>query len=447
MAQVGRNDPCPCGSGKKYKHCCAKAAAPAAVSPWHAIDERLAKEMLTFVRKRGDPSFQPAEVFPCEPTEDDLPLFVPWMLYELPFEGARRVVDAYLSERGGRLSARDRGWLEANTRSSLSLWQVTSVDRGHGLTLIDRLTGIERTVHEIGASNHVHEGVFMLARVVDVEGVSVLGGAHPRALSAQWGARTVSEARRSLRMRKKAVSVERLRKPGFAEVLIEIWLDALEEMAEAPPPQLQNTDGDPLLWTKDHFSIYPDARERVQECLAAIETATVDESGDAIAITIARAGNPMHAEWSNTILGRVVIKERTLVIESNSIRRADDLRASIEQRLAEHGLVHAVRHRIRDHEDLGARAGARNAAGALPPRREVSAEQARMVRSVKAAHYSDWVDRPLPILRGKTPREVSRNVRGRAELDRLLTEMEMLEAGVPEQERFDVGELRRELGM
>lgn len=22
MARVGRNEPCPCGSGKKYKHCC-----------------------------------------------------------------------------------------------------------------------------------------------------------------------------------------------------------------------------------------------------------------------------------------------------------------------------------------------------------------------------------------------------------------------------------------
>jgi preprotein translocase subunit SecA len=24
--RVGRNDPCPCGSGKKYKHCCGKNA-------------------------------------------------------------------------------------------------------------------------------------------------------------------------------------------------------------------------------------------------------------------------------------------------------------------------------------------------------------------------------------------------------------------------------------
>jgi len=24
--KVGRNDPCPCGSGKKYKHCCGRGA-------------------------------------------------------------------------------------------------------------------------------------------------------------------------------------------------------------------------------------------------------------------------------------------------------------------------------------------------------------------------------------------------------------------------------------
>ena len=25
LPEVGRNDPCPCGSGKKYKDCCGKA--------------------------------------------------------------------------------------------------------------------------------------------------------------------------------------------------------------------------------------------------------------------------------------------------------------------------------------------------------------------------------------------------------------------------------------
>lgn len=28
MRTVGRNDPCPCGSGKKYKKCCGEAGKP-----------------------------------------------------------------------------------------------------------------------------------------------------------------------------------------------------------------------------------------------------------------------------------------------------------------------------------------------------------------------------------------------------------------------------------
>ncbi len=28
MAKIGRNEPCPCGSGKKYKRCCQTVAAP-----------------------------------------------------------------------------------------------------------------------------------------------------------------------------------------------------------------------------------------------------------------------------------------------------------------------------------------------------------------------------------------------------------------------------------
>src|ERR1700736_4668582 len=32
----GRNDPCPCGSGKKYKHCCLKAVEEPSAEKGHA---------------------------------------------------------------------------------------------------------------------------------------------------------------------------------------------------------------------------------------------------------------------------------------------------------------------------------------------------------------------------------------------------------------------------
>jgi SEC-C motif len=38
--KLGRNDPCPCGSGKKYNHCCLNAAAQAAAPAdltWHRM--------------------------------------------------------------------------------------------------------------------------------------------------------------------------------------------------------------------------------------------------------------------------------------------------------------------------------------------------------------------------------------------------------------------------
>ena len=37
MSAVGRNAPCPCGSGKKYKRCCANKAAKMSVSMRLAI--------------------------------------------------------------------------------------------------------------------------------------------------------------------------------------------------------------------------------------------------------------------------------------------------------------------------------------------------------------------------------------------------------------------------
>jgi tetratricopeptide (TPR) repeat protein len=53
MAKIGRNEPCPCGSGKKYKHCClqedeaaTRALAAAAVRP--TIDVEIAESLGLF---------------------------------------------------------------------------------------------------------------------------------------------------------------------------------------------------------------------------------------------------------------------------------------------------------------------------------------------------------------------------------------------------------------
>src|SRR5713226_6508149 len=53
--KIGRNDPCPCGSGKKYKHCCLQTQAVSLDSirerEREASDE-LTRAMIRYVRDR-----------------------------------------------------------------------------------------------------------------------------------------------------------------------------------------------------------------------------------------------------------------------------------------------------------------------------------------------------------------------------------------------------------
>ena len=46
MQTLRRNDPCPCGSGKKYKHCCLKKEETQAVSDWSQAVPRAIKWLM-----------------------------------------------------------------------------------------------------------------------------------------------------------------------------------------------------------------------------------------------------------------------------------------------------------------------------------------------------------------------------------------------------------------
>ena len=61
-AKVGRNDPCPCGSNKKYKRCCLSRQHSVDDSGWQrqrVASDSLTEDMLVFARKRfGDEIFE-----------------------------------------------------------------------------------------------------------------------------------------------------------------------------------------------------------------------------------------------------------------------------------------------------------------------------------------------------------------------------------------------------
>jgi hypothetical protein len=441
-AKVGRNQLCPCGSGKKYKKCCLPAAdanaATPSPAPAHERDQELVEQMRRYAKRRFGAAWARAENDFADAAQS-VQLFGPWSVYGFEVEG-RPVVDWFLEERAAHLDTGRRDWLLAQQRSWLGIWEVLEVEPRRTVTVRDLLSGEQRCVHEVRGSTTLVARDALLGRVVDHQGIAVFCGIHPRLLPPSASADVLRRARSKLR-RQSAIPTEKLRKASFGRFLIARWEEAVEDLdaRRLIPPRLRNTDGDELLFTTDHFSIAPGARAEVETHLRALDGAQPPEDGEEC-FSFLKSGNAMHRNWESTLIGRGWISMDSLKLESNSVARADELRRRIEKACA--GLI---RHRAREHSDpmaLAERSEPREPHHELPP--DI---QQGLLRDFKERHYADWPDHPLPALDGQTPQEAARTKRGRAQLDLLLREMENHEGRLPAAERFDLSRLRARLGL
>jgi hypothetical protein len=377
-------------------------------------------------------------------------LIVPCAVYEWESEDGT-LVDLFLQSSARGLSERERGWLEAQRRAWLSIWEVQSVTPGVDIALRDLFTGEERRVLEQGGSRTLSPRDGVLGRVVDFEGLSVFCGVHPRMLPPRPVASVVSALRKTLGFGSKKISVDRLR----VNVPLVGWILAWEQVIDhhdlerTKLPKLQNTDGDPLLLTNDRFDFDADNRQRLEALIAEMAEPQDDEA-EPIAervFVFYRPGNAMHKNWDNTIVGRAVVRERELVLETNSVHRADDLRAKVEAVLDS-----LVRHRVRDHQDPEAmfklgRDPREKRPGSIEKGEPPAPEMLEALRDFKQQHFESWLDTPIPALAGMTPREAATKPRKRDEVVLMLKEIENHESRAPADERIDVSKLWGELGL
>jgi hypothetical protein len=443
--RIGRNDPCPCGSGRKYKKCHlaahqARGSAAAGPSPSHDLDERLVLALTRFASSELGSEWQ-RSVDDFVDARGAAQLSIPWSVYGYRVRG-RTVVDRYLEARGPRLAPAERSWLEAQRAAWLSVWEVIDVEPGASVTLRDLLSHEVRRVREESGSRTLVVRDAVLARVVDHAGESLLCGMHPRGLPPPDAARLVRAVRRRLRCRE-AVPVERLRDEALARDLIRRWEAAVAKLDRRPtlPSQLQNTDGEAFLLTTDHFELAPGARSEVASRLAALEGVRPPEPDeDDPVYDFLRPGNRVHASWENNVIGQARLSDASLRLETNSRERADALRRRVEEACGD-----LLRHRAREHSDPlspAVRASAPELPTEPPP-----PEVARLLLEFKERHYATWPDEPLPALSGKTPRQAVRTAQGRDAVDVLLKEIENHERRWEGAGAFDFSRLRRELGL
>lgn len=453
---IGRNDPCPCGSGRKFKKCHGAAERGPALSPesarCKALQQRevdLGERLLRFARLRHGPRWLhtvlESEGLLEDGTipDDQMPLLVPWLMHHRRDAAGSTLADELRREQR-RLTPDDRLLLEAYDEAWVSLWEVAEVEPGTGSRIRDVLSGEERFVRDVRTSSTLQRFDTLLAIVLTCDGLSFFGGLHTQPLPPRFTEVVAGDARRLFRVRTRPVALNKLRDPEMQLELLDLWSEAVQAMREQPPPILQNTDGDPLQVTSDAFALLAPPAEVVRRLATLPGVQEPELDGDETIFTVVRAGNAVHRSWDHTVIGHLVLSSAGLRVETNSTRRADSLRASIESHLS--GLV---RFRLREEQDTaqlleGARV---SAASGAPPRDEpLPPEALAALRQFREQHMRDWLDESIPALDGLTPREAARRPGTRRKLETLLKEFERREASTPEQERIDLRWVHEELG-
>jgi hypothetical protein len=196
---MDRNAPCPCGSGKKFKKCHGAAVPPeAAALPAQARQEwlkgdvvlqrqkRVGQELLDWAEKKLTADWIDAALDAWGVKEDEdvdegvADLFTAWSLFNYePSALKKPIAEAWLEDAAGkRADAESRALAQAALRAPLGLWEVETVEAGVGATLTDRLSDTTLFVHEPDLTHDLGPSEYLLAYIIETDGVRVFSGLH-----------------------------------------------------------------------------------------------------------------------------------------------------------------------------------------------------------------------------------------------------------------------------
>ena len=452
--KVGRNEPCPCGSGKKFKHCCLLGAAAVPEGPENLAWKRLRRlldewqrDMLRFVSNvYGQAAFDESWRYfvsdgeaAFDPQSRHIQLFMPWLYHcWSPDSADTRVRDPALHgavptaeylKRKKRLDPLLREYLESCLAAHLSVFEIVRVDPGRGLRLRDLFTGAEHEVSERSASAMMREGEIVFGQVAQTRGIALLETCQAFVIPPIWKIEVI-RLRQHHCADAATVGPERVRQIEAA--LLDLYHEIAERLFERKLPAMQNTDGEPISLRRVVFDV-PSA----QHAFDALKHLALCDTGDELLHDAVRdsegrlarvrfswlkQGNQKNPGWDNTVLGSIAIDGTRLAVEVNSEARENAFRAIVAGALGQR-----ARHRATEISSLeqmlgearpgGAAAGGSAALAELP---EVKAKIAEMMEK----HYAGWVSQKLPALGGRTPLEAVADPAGREAVDALVLQIE-----------------------
>jgi hypothetical protein len=476
-AKIGRNDPCPCGSGKKYKRCCLaeQAAQYDLWSRQREASDALTRDMMKFAALHFGEELEEAwkdfemsdYPMPLEEHEDERQIFMPYFLFHWdPLRPRRRkatqrnsgmVARAYALERGDQLSELERLFLEQAAKKPVSFYEVLWNKPGEQMEIWDVLIGGDVEVTERSASRTLQQGDMIYTQVWDLGTYSILGCMAPLGIPPKRKAEVIGLRRklqRRIAKQKRNLAAEDLVR--FADDIRETYLDLRDSLHT--PPRFANTDGDPLHFHTLTFGI--ESEEAAFEALAPLavgrrkeellEEAELDKAGKIRSVEFdwLKKGNRKMSTWENTILGSIRIAGHSLVAEVNSEKRAKRIRAEIEKRLG--GTTTHQSTVAKTADEMLAESPKRGKDSAKIDEETVDdllrdPEVRKQLQVEIQKQVEAWAHEKVPALGGRTPMQAVNDPEGREIVESLLVQWERHEKEGMYDQRIqpDIGALRR----
>jgi len=365
-----RNDPCPCGSGKKYKSChyardraaaaeaevaAAAAAAPEAarVAALEAHVEAVTERLLRFARARYGAEWL-MDVLRREgllqngPLPNaEVPLVLSWLTQYRVDSTGLTLVETWRRHQRDAASDDDQVILDAYANAWLSVWEVAEVQPGTGLRMVDLLTSEERFVRDVRTSDLLERRNAVLAIVLDCDGVSFYGGMYLQPLPSFEVARVTDAARRLCGVPTGVVSSQMLRDPKLHLDLLALWRKQVEEFRNLPNSMFKGPDGKPLTLTRDEYDLAAPSDVVADRLVLLPSVREVDGEPGSREFVVRQDADAMPESLKELSDVQLTLSATQLTVETASARHSDEMRAMLEANLS--GLV---RFRLRKEEDI-----------------------------------------------------------------------------------------------
>jgi SEC-C motif len=446
----GRNDPCPCGSGKKYKYCCLSESATAAdlgEQTWRRLRAAIdgyAGDMLHFIAKcygvdaiqQGWFEFTMGKSKAFVQGDPNAELFFSWLFHVWsPQKPKGNIISdatlygvtpsrAYLDRRAGRLHPLLQRYLETCLAAPFGFHEICECEPGVGFTTRDVFTGAELKVRERSGSATLARGDIVFGQIVALSGIAMVEALAPYSFPPSYKTHLI-QARTRPEL-----------KPPSDLALRAVYFSLSDTYLNPPLPKLHNTDGEPIEPRTLYFEV--DSAQAAFDALSSLALGSTREELLAEAKFSAKGAvigaqipwirrNPPKHDLETVVLGQLHIADGKLKVEVNSAARASAFRKLLENTSG----LKARYLRTRKHPIDVARAARLPGAGAgFTPR---SAEQEELLKQpevraeleqLQRRHYENWPEVALPALNNKTPLEAVREADGREMVEALIAQFE-----------------------